>query len=90
MACVKPDGSLTATGLAALTAVAASPGVPALAVAKALGKPLFIARGILRELGEAGLLEPEAAAGTVEPAAETHRVTAEGQACLARVGAARP
>ncbi len=90
MACVKPDGSLTATGLAALRTVAGQPGVPSLSVAKALGKPLFIARGILRELVTAGLLEPMAAAGSVEPAAETHRATAEGEASLARGGSPRP
>ena len=87
MACVKPDGSLTATGLAALEVLAGTGTVPALALAKALGKPLFAARGILRELGAAGLAERAAQEGPVEPAAEAHRITPAGRESLARGGA---
>ena len=80
MACVKPDGSLTATGLATLAKVAAEPGVPSLAVAKALGKPLFIARSILRELVEAGLATAEGEAVAGSPATALFRITDAGQA----------
>jgi hypothetical protein len=84
MACVKPDGALTATALATLEALAGGGAVEGLAVAKALGKPLFVARGILRELGEAGLVEKGGEAVAGSPAAELFRITDPGRSALGR------
>jgi len=80
LACVKPDGSLTEVAVRALGELAGGGAMEALAVAKALGKPLFIARGILRELGEAGLVRAEGEAAAGSPATALFRLTDAGQA----------
>lgn len=80
MPCVRPDGSLTEVAVRALNLLAGGGAVEALAVAKALGKPLFIARSILRELGEAGLVAAEGEAVAGSPATALFRITAAGEA----------
>ncbi len=88
MACVRPDGSLTEAAVRALGLLAGGEAVQALAVAKALGKPLFIARGILRELGEARLVTAEGEAVAGSPATALFRITPAGEAAreTGRVG----
>ena len=79
MACVKPDGSLTALGRAVLEALVAGDGggeVGSAAeeiVAEAVDKPLYLIRSILRELAGYGLAEPD-------PDGENrHRITDDGR-----------
>lgn len=79
MPCVKPDGSLTEVAVRALGILAGGEAAQALAVAKALGKPLFIARGILRELGEAGLVTAEGEEVEGSPATALFRITPAGE-----------
>lgn len=81
MACAKPDGSLTVTALAALGILDGAGTAAGTELAKALGKPLFIARSILYRLAGAGLVERT---GGFTAAAEAFRITAAGRAVLER------
>lgn len=75
MACVKPDGTLTSAGEKALAAAREPLGDVALA--EALGRPVFQARAIMREMKKYGFAE------------ETdglYRVTASGEEKLRAMG----
>lgn len=57
MACVNPDGTVSALARGVLEAIAA--GTPTADLAAQVGRPLFQIRASLRELVEAGLLEEQ-------------------------------
>jgi predicted transcriptional regulator len=58
MACISPDGKPTESGAKLLRALKSGSRSPE-EVAKVTGLPLFRVRSGLRELGQAGLAEPE-------------------------------
>ena len=71
MACVKPDGSLTALGRQVLTALAGHTQEEAIA---ALRLPVYRVRSLARALEEVGL---------VKPGQEGYQLTPDGEAKLA-------
>ena len=75
MACVNPNGALTSAAAAALDAARSPIGSEALAAA--LGRPLFQARAIMREMLRYGF--------AVESDG-LYRITAEGEERLGRIG----
>ncbi len=58
MPCISPDGKPTETGIKMLKALQGGIGAPE-AVAQTTGLPLFRVRSGLRELAQAGMVEPK-------------------------------
>jgi predicted transcriptional regulator len=58
MACIDPDGTLTATATLLLRALAEEP-LPPEDIAARLSEPIFRVRGNLREMTEADLIREE-------------------------------
>ena len=56
MACIDPDGTLTAAGRRLLEGLAQEPLTPE-GIAQSMGEPLFKVRARIRDMVEAGLIE---------------------------------